>query len=100
MHFAPTAYVTLAEFNEENGPVMLAMPIDGRNLLLAGINPDKSSRPDERVQGVVVHADVSIKRTRAIHLLKHERHFIPSFNDFRQQVCPLRTQLFPQLDCG
>jgi hypothetical protein len=38
------------------------------------------------VQRIVIHADVSIQRIRAIHLLKHERHFIPSFNNFRQQV--------------
>ena len=42
MHFAPTAYVALAEFHEKNGPVMIAMPVDDRNFFLAGINPNKS----------------------------------------------------------
>jgi hypothetical protein len=42
MHFAPTAHIALTEFNEENGPVMIAMPIHGRNFLLTGINPDKN----------------------------------------------------------
>src|ERR1700687_992261 len=100
MHFAPTAYVALAEFNEKDGPVMIAMPIDGGNFFLAGINPDKSSRPDKRVQRIVVHADISVQRTRSIHQLKRERNLIPTFKNFRHQVCSLRPQFFTELDCG
>ena len=79
MHLAPTAYVAFAEFNEKDGPVVIAMPGDRRNFFLPGIDPHKSSRPDKRVQRIVVHADVSVKRTRTIHLLKHEGHFVPGF---------------------
>ena len=35
-------YVALAEFNEKDGPVVIAMPSDGGNFFLPGINPDKS----------------------------------------------------------
>ena|ERR1022692_992399 len=86
MDFAPTAHVTLAEFNEEDRPVMIAVPIQDRNFLLARINPDKSSGPDKRVQSVVVHPDISVERTRPIYLLKHQRH-----QGSRQHGCTART---------
>jgi hypothetical protein len=62
VHFAPAACVTLAEFNKEDRPVMIALPIDGRNFLLPGINPDENSGPDKGMQGVIIHADVSVSR--------------------------------------
>src|ERR1700686_2321942 len=73
LHLAPTAHVTFAQFNEKNGPVMIAVPVNLKNLFLPRIDSDKRSRPDDRVQGVVIQSDVSVERTRPFHLLKHER---------------------------
>src|SRR5439155_20502527 len=60
--------------------------------LLARIDSNERAGTDERGQGVVVHSDVSVQRIGAIHLLKHERDFIPSFQYLGHEVSPLHTQ--------
>ena len=60
----------------------------------------KRSRVDDRVQGVVIHSDISIKRVRSVHELKRERHFISSFQHLRNQVRPFGTKLLSQLSGG
>ena len=92
MHFAPTAHVALTQFDEKDRPIMIAVPMHGRNFLLARIDSNERAGTDERVQGVVVHSDVSVQRIGAIHLLKHERDFIPSFQYLGHEVSPLHTQ--------
>jgi len=57
---APTAHVPLAEFEEENGTVMLVMPIHWWNCPLPGVNLHKRSRTNHRVQRVILHPDVPV----------------------------------------
>jgi hypothetical protein len=52
----------LAEFNEENGPVMIAMPVYGRDFLLAGINPDKGSRKCVQLQSETSRVERVLER--------------------------------------
>jgi hypothetical protein len=57
MHFAPGAHVTLTEFDEKDWTI-IAVPVNGGNFLLPGINSNERSRPDDRVQVVVIHSDI------------------------------------------
>src|SRR5450755_753610 len=72
MHFTPGAHVALTELDEEDWTV-IALPIDGKNFLLAGVNSNERSRADDRVQSVVIYSDISVERIRSIHELKRER---------------------------
>src|SRR5258708_1944459 len=67
---------------------------------LPRVNSNERSRADDRVQGVVIDSDISIKRVRSVQELKRERHFIPSFEHLRNQVRPFGTKLLSQLSGG
>src|SRR6185312_7093671 len=78
-------------------PVMVAVPMDDRNPLLSGIDAHKSPGPNERIQGVVIHSDISVQRTRSIQQLKHKWNFVPGFNHLGHQVSPFRPESLSKL---
>jgi hypothetical protein len=41
VHFAPAAYITFVQFNEENGTIVVRVPIHRRNFFLSLIDLDE-----------------------------------------------------------
>src|SRR5262245_4670218 len=60
LRLAPAAGVTIPQFNEEDGPLVLIAPGDRLRLVLAGVNLHKRTRADQRVHGEIVEADVAV----------------------------------------
>jgi hypothetical protein len=87
VQFAPTAHVAISELEEKDGTVMLVMPVDWRHCSLAGIDLHKRSRPNDRVQRVILHPDVPVKRIAPVYLPQQSgRNVPPIFNHLRHEV--------------
>src|SRR5262245_55159842 len=60
LRLAPAAGVTIPQFNEEDGPLVLIAPGDRLRFVLTGVNLHKRTRADQRVHGEIVEADVAV----------------------------------------
>ena len=65
-------------------------------LMKAGIDPHKRPRPDERIQRVVIHADISIQGVRPVDELQHRRNFVPGFDHLRHEIGSFHPQFLSQ----
>ena len=81
VQFAPTTNIAVAELEEKDRTVMLVMPIHWWNCPRPGVNLHKGSRTNNRVQRVILHPDVSVKRIAPVHLLQESRgDILPIFD--------------------
>jgi hypothetical protein len=60
----------IAQFHKVDRPVSSVPPSAHPHLVLPGINGDDRSRPDDRVEGVVLKPDVTIKTGFGVELLQ------------------------------
>jgi hypothetical protein len=60
--FAPSANVMLAEFHEEDRPIMVAVPTEGRNLLLARVDAHERSWHSSHLPVKSKHLETASKR--------------------------------------
>ena len=87
MQFAPTTNIAVVEFEGKDRTVMLVMPIHWRNCSLPGIDLHKRSRTNNRVQRVILHPDVTVKRIVPVHLLQQcVGNIFPIFDYLRHEV--------------
>jgi hypothetical protein len=61
IQFAPTADVTVAEFDEIDRPIEFVLPVTSPDFSLTPVNLDERSWADVRVQRVVLDTDVPIQ---------------------------------------
>ena len=87
MQFAPTTNIAVVEFEGKDRTVMLVMPIHWRNCSLPGIDLHKRSKTNNRVQRVILHPDVTVKRIVPVHLLQQcVGNIFPIFDYLRHEV--------------
>jgi hypothetical protein len=70
IQLTPTAHVAIAQFHKVDRPVSFVPPSAHPHLVLPGINGDDRPRPDDRVEGVVLKPDVTIKTGFGVELLQ------------------------------
>src|SRR6185369_11993411 len=66
---APAASVPIAKLNEIDGPIELILPFAVKNLPDAVIDKHKAARAQQRIHGVVVQPNVSIKSFLNVQVL-------------------------------
>src|SRR5580700_3442965 len=87
MQFAPTTNIAVVEFEGKDRTVMLVMPIHWRNCSLPGIDLHKRSRTNNRVQRIILHPDVTVKKIVPVHLLQQcVGNIFPIFDYLRHEV--------------